>query len=353
MENGNMPKISLVAPVYGVEKYIDQFLNSIRNQTFQDYEVILVDDGSKDNCPQILDAFAAEGDSRVHVIHQENGGVSVARNTGLKHVTGEYIYIVDSDDWLEPTALEKLWKAAEKTHADLIYGDWVTETSSGTMMQSCFAKEFVTTNPETISALQFAVNCNSGKVNIQRPEFDAIRSWGGAPWRVMIKSSVILDNNLQFDPYVRGLGDDILFTLHLYEYVKKIAYMKHVIYHYRKLDNSYSHGFKANYFENIDRINQKQEQFLKQHKKGRMAKEAYYIRVMLYLQQGMDRYFLNADNPKSEKERYAEFKALIKTHPYAEAIKNAPTRYIGLKKLKYFIWMLRYGMAKIYWNKKK
>ncbi|MBR6624020.1 MAG: glycosyltransferase [Ruminococcus sp.] len=345
-----MPKITIIAPVYGVEQYIDKFLGSIKEQTFQDYELILVDDGSKDNCPQILDAYA-EGDSRVKVIHQENSGVSAARNAAFKYITGEYVYIIDSDDWLEPTALENLWKEAEKSKADIIYGEWVTEASSGPVLQECFAKEFVTTDSKTIAALQFAVNCNSGKVNIKRPEFDAIRSWGGAPWRAMIRSAVILDNDVKFDPYVRGLGDDILFTLHLYQYVKKIAYIKKTIYHYRKLDNSYSHGFKENYFETIDRIIEKQQEFLKKYKKGKLAQESFYTRVMLYLMQGMERYFLNTNNPKSEKERYQEFKALIKKSPYAESIKNAPVQYIGLKRLKFFILLLRFGMTKLCWSK--
>jgi len=344
-----MPSISLVVPVYGVEKYIGQFLDSIRNQTFKDYELILVDDGSKDNCPQILDEYAKD-DARCKVIHQENGGVSVARNTGLAQVTGKYVYIVDSDDWLEPTALEVLWNEAEKTNADLIYGDWVSEGSKGSVRQNCFPSEFVTEDKDTIKSLQYAVNSNNMPVKMSCKEFSMINSLGGAPWRGMIRYEVIEKNQLRFDPYVRGLGDDILFSLHLYQHISKISYIKKVIYHYRKLDTSYSHGFKANYLETVGRIYEKQEEFLKKHNQQALAWDSYYMRVIIYLQQGMNRYFKNGENPKSEAERYDEFCKLLKTKPYADAIKKISLKYLGSKRLKYTTLMLKLGLNKFYWN---
>lgn len=344
-----MPKISIVAPVYGVEKYIDQFLESIRRQTFRDFEIILVDDGSKDNCPSILDVFSKE-DDRYHVIHQSNRGVAVARNTGLCQILGEYVYIVDSDDWLEPTALEVLWNEAQRTNADLIYGDWISEQEMTSVLQRVFNKPFVTENQDVIDALQFAVNGNNFKIRLQNSLFDEINHLGGAPWRCMIKTSLIMDNNLRFDPYVRGLGDDILFFLHLYEYVKKVAYVPRVIYHYRKLSTSYSHGYKENYIDSISRILEKQEEFLKIYNKGELAWKSYYMRVLIYLQQGMERYFKNDGNLKPEKERYLEFKKLIKTQPYRDAIKKAPLSMIGNRRLKYAMVLLKFSLYRGYWR---
>ena len=343
-----MPKISIVAPVYGVEKYIDQFLESIRTQTMTDFEVILVDDGSKDNCPKILDEYA-KTDSRAIVIHQENGGVSKARNAGLEHVSGEYVYIVDSDDWLEPTALEELWKEAERTGADIIYGDWVSEGSDSSVRQNCFPNAFVTSEKKTINVLQFAVNSNNTPVSVSCPEFPYIKSMGGAPWRGMFRFAVIRDNHVQYDPYVKGLGDDILFSLHLYQHVTKVAYIQKVIYHYRRLDSSYSHGFKSNYLETVDRIYEKQEEFLKTYHKSGWSWNSYYMRVLIYLQQGMARYFKNQDNPKSEAERYAEFCKILKTQPYVDAVKKVSVKYMGSKKLKYTTLLLKYGMKRLYW----
>ena len=344
-----MKKISLVAPVYGVEKYIDQFLDSIRHQTFADFEAILVDDGSKDRCPEILDRFAQE-DPRYRVIHQKNGGVSAARNTGIEHASGEYIYIVDSDDWLEPTALEALWKEAERTGADIIYGDYISEKSTGKTIRQCFPRPFVTDDPDTISSLQFAINSNGYKIRMKRPEFSEITAFGGAPWRSMLKMSILKENNLRFDPYVRGLGDDILFSLHVYEYVKKVAYIQSVIYHYRTVDLSYSHGYKSNYPETVARILEKHEAFLKAYHKNEFAWGSYYLRVLIYLQQGMERYFRNPDNPRPEAERYQEFRQLIRTEPYKTAKQKAPIHYFGTKRLRITACLLRVGLDKWYWK---
>ena len=103
------PRISVIVPVYNVEAYLEQCINSIQNQTLREIEIILVDDGSLDNCPQICDKYA-ESDERIHVIHQNNKGVSAARNTGLRLARGEYIAFVDSDDQVAPEYLAILLK---------------------------------------------------------------------------------------------------------------------------------------------------------------------------------------------------------------------------------------------------
>ena len=105
------PEISIIVPVYQVEKYLNECIDSILAQTFTDFELILVDDGSPDNCPALCDA-AAKRDSRVRVIHKQNGGVSTARNAGLDAAQGNWIAFVDSDDTVEPEYLEKMHKAA-------------------------------------------------------------------------------------------------------------------------------------------------------------------------------------------------------------------------------------------------
>ena len=118
----NRPEISVIVPVYRVEKYLNDCIDSILAQTFADFELILVDDGSPDSCPALCDAAAAR-DSRIRVIHQKNRGLSGARNAGLDAAEGEWIAFVDSDDMLLPQALEKAHSTAEKTGADVVlYG---------------------------------------------------------------------------------------------------------------------------------------------------------------------------------------------------------------------------------------
>ncbi len=113
-----MNKISVIVPCYKVEGYLPKCVESIMGQTYKDLEIILVDDGSPDSCPQICDEFARK-DSRIKVIHKENGGLSSARNAGLDIATGDYIAFVDSDDWLELDMYEVLVSAISETNSDI------------------------------------------------------------------------------------------------------------------------------------------------------------------------------------------------------------------------------------------
>ena len=110
--------ISVIVPVYMVESYLHRCVDSILSQTFVDFELILVDDGSPDNCGAICDEYAAK-DSRIRVIHQKNGGLSAARNAGLDVAREEYYAFVDGDDWIDPDMYENMYRAIQKGNADL------------------------------------------------------------------------------------------------------------------------------------------------------------------------------------------------------------------------------------------
>lgn len=114
----NKPLISVIVPIYHVEKYLPSCINSILNQTYSNLEIILVDDGSPDNCPSICDAFALK-DNRIKVIHKVNGGLSSARNAGIEIAQGEYIGLIDSDDFVAPNFYEYLLNNAITHHADI------------------------------------------------------------------------------------------------------------------------------------------------------------------------------------------------------------------------------------------
>lgn len=111
-----VPEISIIVPVYKVEKYLKRCVDSVLNQTFKDYECILVDDGSPDNCPEMCDEYEKTYD-QIKVIHKNNGGLSDARNAGLKICTGEYVMFLDSDDWVHPQILEILFNVIKKSNA--------------------------------------------------------------------------------------------------------------------------------------------------------------------------------------------------------------------------------------------
>lgn len=114
--------ISVIVPIYNVIQYLPQCMESILAQSWQDMEIILVDDGSKDECPRLCDEYAAQ-DARIRVIHKPNGGLSDARNAGMRVAKGEWIYFIDSDDWMHPDALKQLYEFAIKNQCEVVQGN--------------------------------------------------------------------------------------------------------------------------------------------------------------------------------------------------------------------------------------
>ncbi|MBQ9241073.1 MAG: glycosyltransferase family 2 protein [Duodenibacillus sp.] len=126
-----LPVISVVVPVFRVEKYLDKCIESIVNQTYRDIEIVLVDDGSPDNCPAKCDAWA-KLDPRISVIHKKNGGLSDARNVGMEQARGNFLLFVDSDDYIAPNMCERLVAAQSETGSDIVIGNLVTISKDGT-----------------------------------------------------------------------------------------------------------------------------------------------------------------------------------------------------------------------------
>lgn len=145
------PEISIIVPVYNVEEYLSRCIDSILSQTFSDFELILVDDGSTDGSGKICDEYVKQ-DERVVVIHKENGGQSSARNSGLKKLNGKYISFIDSDDWISSDYLEYLYSLIKKYKADVVSADYVI-TYENCVSFSSQANEKVITGTSEI--LQF------------------------------------------------------------------------------------------------------------------------------------------------------------------------------------------------------
>ena len=127
------PLISIVVPVYNVEKYLDKCVQSLINQTYQNIEIVLVDDGSPDRCPALCDAWA-EKCTRVTTFHKENGGLGSARNYGTRRACGDWIIYLDSDDYVDPDYVKNMWWKQRKTDADMVVCGVMTEKEDGTLL---------------------------------------------------------------------------------------------------------------------------------------------------------------------------------------------------------------------------
>ena len=218
-------KLSIIVPVYQVEAHIDECITSILDQTFRDFELILVDDGSLDRCPAICDAYAQK-DSRIRVIHQKNQGLSAARNTGLQAARGDYIGFVDSDDFIEASMYEKLLDNLEREKADIsvcgrykVWGDKkIQEQKSNVykVMDSAQALALMNTN-----VLGY---------------FDV------AAWDKIYKRSCF--KGIEFPE--GKLCEDWFVMYKLFFNARRIVYDSIPLYNYRQRTGSITHGKKVN-----------------------------------------------------------------------------------------------------------
>ena len=203
-------RLSVIVPVYNVEKYIHKCIDSIIGQTFTDLEIILIDDGSPDRCGEICDEYA-ERDARVKVIHKENQGLSAARNDGIEHATGEWIAFVDSDDWCAPDYYQRLFQEM-KDGVDVFCGDGaVFEYEKGARIRGSFSAPFFYTKPEEIKTLQTKVLFYGG---------DHLTM--GVPWDKLYRTAFLKENGLRYDTELRA-EEDIWFNLHVFGCAKKVA----------------------------------------------------------------------------------------------------------------------------------
>ena len=216
-----MPKVSIIIPVYNVEKYLSQCLDSVINQTIKDIEIICVNDGSTDDSFQILEKYAKK-DERIKVISKENGGLSSARNQGLKYATSELCYFLDSDDYIEPNLLEVAFNAFLNNDIDYY----------------CFGSEIFTEedkylNQETKTLNKYLKIKFNG---IQKATFDVGQNQNIHVWNKVFKTSIIKNYNLGF---IEGLlYEDIFFTWYYFFLSKKIYFDKNIYHHYRVHPNS-------------------------------------------------------------------------------------------------------------------
>ena len=230
--------ISVIVPVYQVEQYLRQCVDSILLQTYEDLEVILVDDGSYDSCPQICDEYAKK-DSRVSVIHKVNGGLVSARQAGLPRAHGNLIAYVDSDDWLEPEMYEKLHEILSKNRADAVVCGHYEENGVSTKVCTNYIHEGVYRGDELKS-----------RVFSKMLYVNDIEMWGLSPacWDKLFRRELIYDEQMSVDPRIWD-GEDHAFIYPSLVKAKCICISDEAFYHHRIRENSVATGYDNRAFE--------------------------------------------------------------------------------------------------------
>lgn len=237
--------VTVVLPIYNVEKYLNRCIKSVVNQSYKDLEIILVDDGSPDNCPELCDRWAQK-DSRIKVIHKKNAGLGYARNTGIDNATGEYICFFDSDDYIALDAIEKAVTLAQRSKADVVNFGF------------CYVNENGMTGKCTIPKMPQSIYEGSDVQDIFLPELIAPNIEDGfssnlwmSAWTNLYSLDLILNTKWKFISEREIISEDIYSLLELYKYVTKVTILSEALYFYCENGTSLTHTYREDRFEKI------------------------------------------------------------------------------------------------------
>lgn len=310
------PKISIIVPIYNSENNIKKCLDSILEQSYDNLQIICVDDGSEDNSRNIIQDYA-EKDTRVCVVRQKNGGVSNARNTALRYVSGDYILFVDSDDWIEQETCKIAVECAIHFKADVVMWSYVREIGNESRRKVIYDKDCIFEKKEILSKLHRRMVGVIGD-ELSRPEnADALCT----VWGKLYKKELITNNNIVFyDIRKTGTYEDGLFNLEILYYANKVVFLNQYLYHYRRNRNdSLTSSYNPNMREQWKHLFNIIEKYIERMNLGSEYMEALNNRIALSLiALGINEY----ESVASLGIKLANIKNIIIQEKYGNAIKQ-------------------------------
>lgn len=208
-------KVSVIMPVFNVEKYIAKSIESVLNQTYSNFELLIVDDGSPDKSINVVKKF---NDDRIKIIHKSNGGLSDARNYGMIHATGEFTFFIDSDDWIEPNLLEESIKAIKHNNVDFVVFGYSLDAED-------INGKLISTTTVVSESLIFIKKIKN--IKFERNILNLL----GYAWNKLYKTDFLKSNNIIFDKGI-SLVEDMLFNSKVYINSYKILFINNALYHY-------------------------------------------------------------------------------------------------------------------------
>lgn len=241
-----MSLISVIVPIYNVEKYLRHCLYTVINQSYKNLEIILVDDGSPDNCGDICEEYALK-DSRIKVVHKINGGLGYARNTGLTYATGEYIYFLDSDDWIDLKFFERMLGVIEFYGADMVICGFKIVTEKKIETHSMVCETIIIDNDMVMDNILLPM---IGRKSIELDDYTI----NMCVWTNLYKKSIIDENKILFFSEREYLSEDICFNLKYLYHAKKVVMIPDCLYNYRRNSVSLTNSYKPNEYFMIIRL---------------------------------------------------------------------------------------------------
>ncbi|MBR6322480.1 MAG: glycosyltransferase [Lachnospiraceae bacterium] len=306
-------KLTFVTTVYKIkEDYLRESIESLLNQTEQDFELLIVDDGTPDNGGEVADEYAAK-DSRIRVIHQENSGVSVARNRGIDEANAPWITFIDGDDWVDPEFCAKTMKAVEELDPDILFTGMVMHWSTKEKTHPFYDKCSVLLGEEDRIDLETQIIAR----NYAR--FVTESHTVGATWAKVYRTSFLREKKLYYNPKLRR-SQDVVFNVWAINAAGSMAYIDEYLYHYRKSDSSAMRRYIANAAQYQRLVLEEFARYVDTKPEYPVLKKALTYRTVNVLFSLMNNDYFNKDNPKSYSERKAELLALLDEPLFKDAL---------------------------------
>lgn len=310
------PKVSIIVPVYNVAPHLQQCMDSLINQTYQNIEIVCVDDGSTDASGEILDQYAAI-DVRISVLHTPNSGVASARNTALSYATGEYVTFVDGDDWTDTTTCEKAVLHAEAQYVDLVIWPYIREFPNHSAPKVIFPEQRIFDENECKNLQRRMIGLWG--TELAHPEnADALCT----VWGKLYRREIIEQNNIRFTDLRRiGTYEDGLFNLNYFAHVKRVVYIPDYLSHYRK-NTGMTSKYRSELRSQWKNLFSDMRSYSKKHKCDSSFEEALNNRISLSII-GLGLNALALPNH----EALHEIHSILSEKEYRAAIKKLPMRY--------------------------
>lgn len=265
-------KVSIIVPIYNVERYLRKCIDSLLVQTLKDIEIILVDDESPDACPEICDEYA-EKDCRVKVVHKKNEGLGFARNTGIEHAVGEYVTFCDSDDWVEPEAYEYTYNKIKEKNLDVCWFQARRVTIDGSIKSEAKVKEEYFLDQERISWFR-------KEIIGENPEDDASKERGFSSCMALFKRSIYVESGVRYPSERVVASEDFVFLLYFMKHVNRVGVLPNVFYNYLINPNSISTNYSEAKHERLLNMLSVLTDFCRSSYEWNDIKNHYYSKVL-------------------------------------------------------------------------
>lgn len=322
------PLVTVVVPVYKTEPYLNQCVQTLQSQTFQNIEILLIDDGSPDKCPALCDVYADQ-DERIRVIHKENGGLSSAREAGIQNASGDYILVVDSDDWIESDTVASCIEAAQRDNADCVMFGYIREYPGKSIDTPLFDAGFTYDEARSEEKIHRRIVGLVGEELREPQRIDSLSSVCMKLYRTKVarKGRIVSER-------VVGTSEDTIFNLYALDGCR-ISYINRCFYHYRKTNaQSITTAHKADLAEKWDVMYSVIQEYID----GSGKAEAYRTPFLNRVACGMIGLGLNEISTSTNLwQKSRRLKAILSKPLYTEAFAQLDTSYCGVKWKLFFL----------------